>query len=277
MSGALKRVLFWVGILAPVLLWLFVEVNLDAAFVYDVPVVARLNFLEHKFLYLNIHLFVFLPVLFLSFDKKVAYFKSWKYLFPAIGIVGLLFIIWDAIFTNWNVWGFNEAYFLGWRILGLPFEEWLFFLTVPFASIFIFACLNAYFPKDHLKPFDFLISNGLGFLFLILAIIHLDKIYTTTTFFMTGLALLLHYWFFQNSWRTRFYRAYALTLVPYLLVDGVLTGAYTNAPVVLYNPEEFLGIRWTAAPVEDSVYGMLLLFLILTLMHWMGQGKMKSA
>jgi hypothetical protein len=33
---------------------------------------------------------------------------------------------------------------------GLPLEECLFFLTVPYASVFIYACLKAYFTTDYL-------------------------------------------------------------------------------------------------------------------------------
>jgi hypothetical protein len=38
--------------------------------------------------------------LLLSFDKKVAFYKSWKFLFPAMVLPALFYIIWDCWFTS---------------------------------------------------------------------------------------------------------------------------------------------------------------------------------
>ena len=72
------------------------------------------------YLFLDI-LSVIFPFL-LSFDKKVAFYKTWKYLFPAMFIVGLFFIVWDMLFTAKGVWGFNPAYISGIHIFNLPIE-----------------------------------------------------------------------------------------------------------------------------------------------------------
>ena len=45
-------------------------------------------------------------------------------------------------------------------------------------------------------------------------------------------------------------------------VDGWLTKL--SAPIVIYNPTEFLGVRWPwDIPVEDFVYGFALMTLVL--------------
>ena len=80
--------------------------------------------------------------LLLSFEKEVRYFTKWKYLFPAIGIAGVFFIIWDIIFEKMGVWSFNPEYLTGWYILNLPAEEWLFFLAVPFSCTFIYEVIK---------------------------------------------------------------------------------------------------------------------------------------
>lgn len=231
----------------------------------------ELPFLEASWTYAILHAFTIVPVFALSFDKKVRYYAFWPRLFPAILIMGTLFIIWDAYFGQVGVWGFNDRYLMGGRLLGLPWEEWLFFITVPFGSFFIYACLNAYFPGDPFSRFDKEVTLVLIILLLLLGIMYIDRLYTASTFFLTGGFLLYHYIYVPNTFRTLFYRAYLLILVPFLLVNGVLTGACTVAPVVVYNPEEFMGLRIVSIPMEDALYGFLLLFGTVHLYHRFGE------
>ena len=51
--------------------------------------------------------------LLLSFDKKVAFYKKWKWLFPAMLIPAFIYIVWDIYFTAKGVWSFNEKYITG--------------------------------------------------------------------------------------------------------------------------------------------------------------------
>jgi lycopene cyclase domain-containing protein len=66
------------------------------------------------YLWINIATFTF-PLL-LSFDKKVAFYKKWPTLLPAIGITGLVFLIWDQWFAVMDVWGFNAVYLTGYYL-----------------------------------------------------------------------------------------------------------------------------------------------------------------
>lgn len=108
--------------------------------------------------YLLINFLTILFPLILSFDKRVRFYEKWKYIFPGLFITGLLFLIWDYLFTVYEVWSFNPAYIMGLYILDLPLEEILFFITVPFACIFIYECLNYYLKTDLLKPVSKYIS-----------------------------------------------------------------------------------------------------------------------
>lgn len=226
-----------------------------------------LPWLETKWIYAYVHIFTILPVFMLSFDKRVHYYTYWRSLFPAITIMAILFILWDAFFGNVGVWGFNDQYLLGGRIWGLPWEECLFFFTVPFASFFIFVCLNIYFPRDILKEWDRGITLILVSSLLILGVINIGRLYTATTFILMAGFLLYHYIYVPNTYRTLFYRAYIVILVPFLLVNGLLTGAFTEQPVVVYNPEEFMGIRIVTIPVEDAIYGFLLMLGVIYIWH----------
>ncbi|NUO01894.1 MAG: lycopene cyclase domain-containing protein [Saprospiraceae bacterium] len=224
-----------------------------------------ISWLESRNTYLYLHLFTVVPIVFLSFDKNVHYYKNWRFLFPAIALVAMVFIGWDVFFTVKGIWGFNDQYVLGLFLSELPLEEWMFFITVPFACVFIYECLNFYVKKDWLLRFDQPISIFLSALFLVIGFLNWPRMYTATTFILAGAFLLWHFLTVPNSYRTRFYLAYAVSWIPFLLVNGVLTGAYTEYPVVIYNPEEYLGIRITAVPIEDSVFGFILFLGVVTL------------
>jgi lycopene cyclase domain-containing protein len=233
--------------------------------VYEVPSVRLLPFLETPMAYFYLHIFTFIPVFALSFDRNVHYYKKWKPLLPAIIIVGLFFIGWDVFFTIQGVWGFNENYFTGRTLFQLPVEEWLFFLTVPFACVFIYECLNFYLKKDLLANAEKWLTPLMIVLFLAIGLLYWGNLYTSTTFLLTGGFLLFHYLFLDGHYRSRFYLSYLVALIPFLIVNGVLTGGYTQQPVVIYNPEEYLGIRITSVPLDDAVYGFLLIFGVVTL------------
>ena len=233
------------------------------------PSARSLSVFETPWLYAILHVFSFFPVLVLSFDRRVHYYTYWRYLFPSIFIIGAAFIVWDAIFTDWQIWGFNPMYITGHEVFGLPFEEVLFFFTVPFACLFIYECLNAYVKRDLLGNHEKEITIGLIVGLSVLGFAFFDKIYTATTFFLTAGFLLWHLVFQPGVWRGRFYLAWLVSWIPFLLVDGALTGSFTVEPVVLYHPPEFSGWRILSIPIEDSIYSLLLLMSVTTIYEYL--------
>jgi lycopene cyclase domain-containing protein len=204
----------------------------------------------------------------LSFDKKVAFYKSWLPLFAGIILNGLIFILWDGWFARTGVWGFNNDYVWATRINDLPLEEWMFFFVVPYASVFIYTCLKAYIK---IEPFA-KNKHNITLLFLILtfvmALFNSDKTYTFYNCLIASVLLLIHYLFIKSSWMGYFWLAYIIHLVPFFIINGILTGAATPEPVVWYNNTENLGIRLHTIPVEDTVYALTCLLLPITVMEW---------
>jgi lycopene cyclase domain-containing protein len=54
-------------------------------------------------------------------------------------------------------------------------------------------------------------------------------------------------------------------LIPFFIVNGILTGSFIDEPVVWYNNDENLGIRLFTIPVEDSVYAFTMILTVLVL------------
>jgi lycopene cyclase domain-containing protein len=99
-------------------------------------------------------------------------------------------------------------------------------------------------------------------LFLLTAGIFFHKnIYTAVTFLSLAALLASLAWVFDIKWLGRFYIVYVLLLLPFLLVNGILTGLFLDQPVVWYNPSEIIGLRILTIPVEDVFYGMELILM----------------
>jgi lycopene cyclase domain-containing protein len=50
-------------------------------------------------------------------------------------------------------------------------------------------------------------------------------------------------------------------LIPFFIVNGVLTGSWIDNQVVWYNDAENLGIRMGTIPVEDSIYAYSMILM----------------
>lgn len=215
--------------------------------------------------YLVLNLFTLSGPLARSFEPKIAYYKNWKALFAGITVTGAFFIVWDVFFTEWGVWGFNSRYLTGMDIINLPLEEWLFFLTIPYACVFIYEVLNYFVKKDLLGSASRGIAIVMAIALAILAGIFHDRAYTFTTFSLLSVFLLMHAFWFRAEWLGRFFLAWLVSIVPFLLINGILTGSFIDEQVVWYNDAENMGIRCFTIPVEDFFYGMLLLLMNVTI------------
>lgn len=222
---------------------------------------------HYTYLILNIASVLFPLVL--SFDKKVAFYKLWKYLFPAMFISGLFFILWDMLFTSRGVWGFNPEYITGIYILNLPLEEVLFFVCVPYSCVFIYEVFNAYVKRDILGTCATRISILISILSFTACVFFYDKMYTLVNAGICLALVLFATFIFKFRNLGRFYLAYFVSLVPFLICNGILTAL----PIVTYNNEENMAIRLFTIPVEDVFYCLSLLLSAVLLMEYFKNRK----
>jgi lycopene cyclase domain-containing protein len=221
--------------------------------------------LNQKYLYLTLNLLSFIVPFLFSFHPKASFFKKWKYVIPGILITAILFVVWDEVFTRMGVWGFNDKYVTGIRLLNLPLEEVLFFFCIPYACLFTYFALNYLVEKDHLFPHQEIISSIITVVCLVLGMYFMDKAYTGVTFMATGLFVAWHLLKLRPRYMGRFYFAFIFILIPFFIVNGILTGSFLDEPVVWYNDEENLGIRIGTIPIEDLFYGLLMVLMSITI------------
>lgn len=225
--------------------------------------------MSERFLYLSLDLAsISIPLLF-SFYKPAPFYKTWKYLWPAIALPAALFILWDEWFTRMGVWGFNPRYLTGVFIGNLPIEEILFFICIPYACVFTYFALKHLIEKDYLFQHQELISSVIIIIMLLMGMQQIEKWYTGVTFILLGIFLAFQMFKIRPRYMGRFYLAYAVILIPFFIINGILTGSFIEEQVVWYNNDENLGIRIGTVPVEDIFYGMLLILLNVVIYEWL--------
>ena len=214
-----------------------------------------------KYLYLFLDVATLSVPLMASFYPKHSYFKHWNSLFKAIVIVVIPFLLWDMFFTSIGVWGFNPTYLTGITIGNLPIEEVLFFIFIPYSSVFVYFSLEFLLKKNPLDKAHKYITLLLIVVLGIILFFNFTKWYTATTFSLVILYLLYH--LKKKTNLGLHYLSYCVTLVFFFLVNGTLTGTFIEEPVVWYNDLENIGCRIGTIPFEDVFYGFLLVAAII--------------
>ena len=216
------------------------------------------------YLILNI-VSISIPFIF-SFHPRIQFYKRFPAVLPALGISAAIYLAWDVPFTVQGVWGFNEDYILGYNILGLPIEEWLFFICIPYASVFTHYTLTKLYPSLRLsEKITKYVTWSLMGLLLVVSLCQIDRAYTVVNGLLSLTILIITIWKKPQVLHS-FYLTFLVVLIPFFIVNGILTGSFIEGEVVWYNNAENLGIRLFTIPVEDIFYafGMILLTVLLT-------------
>lgn len=202
---------------------------------------------------------IFVPFI-ASFHPKTNFYRYWKfYLFPCI-TVAAFFIVWDALFTHIGVWQFNSRYLMGIYLYNLPLEEMLFFIAIPYACVFTYFCVSKFISLPRFSRYVKAIQITLISALLLLALFNIQRYYTASTFIMlSGLLLILYK--SKVRYMPHFLVSFLIIVLPFLISNGILTGAFTDEPVVIYNDAHNLGVRIGTIPVEDTFYAMLMLLM----------------
>jgi lycopene cyclase domain-containing protein len=147
-------------------------------------------------------------------------------------------------------------------------EEWLFFIIIPFSCVFIYESVKYFFTLDRYNKISRNILMGLGVVLIITSLLNIDRSYTFWNFLFCGL-FLIYSTMKKRGYHANFLISYFFHLIPFLIVNGILTDGnfdfnFSTDPVVWYNNDENLFIRFITIPIEDFFYSMLLLLMNVT-------------
>ena len=210
-------------------------------------------------LYLVLDLLAISIPLAFSFENRLQFYKLWKGLFLSILIVGLVYILWDSLFARLGVWGFNPDYLTGKFVFNLPIEEYLFFICVPYAGVFTFHVFRTLMPGFTIKEkYLRLIVFPIAIVLLVTGLVYSVKLYTCSTFLFAAFSIFISFVFFREL-LPHFLFSFTAILIPFFIMNGILTGMWIEKEVVWYNDAENLGIRLVTIPLEDVFYGMALI------------------
>jgi lycopene cyclase domain-containing protein len=233
--------------------------------------------LQDRYVYLALDLFSFFFPFIFSFYSKAPFYKQWRYAIPSILLVAIAFIVWDESFTQMGVWGFNPRYLTGVYVANLPVEELLFFFCVPYACVFTYFAINHLATQDYLKPYERYTTIVLIVFLIVTGLVFISRLYTSVTFISLAIFLGLLYRTARPNYLSRFYFAYLFILIPFFLINGVLTGSWIDEEVVWYNNAENLNIRLGTVPFEDLFYNMLMLLMSVSMFEYLRARKVKPA
>jgi lycopene beta-cyclase len=95
----------------------------------------------HAEYFLVLGAILFFPLV-LSVLLRLRMYTRYRSLLKSMVIVCGVFWIWDVLATARGHWSFNPSYVMGWDLLGMPAEEWLFFPVLVFVSVFTYEAVR---------------------------------------------------------------------------------------------------------------------------------------
>lgn len=213
--------------------------------------------------YLIINILIIIVPLSLSFEKNLKFYKKVKSVLKSILIVSSAFIIWDVIATERGDWAFNPDYLTGVKFFGLPIEEILFFITVPYACIFILETVKFYIKEKTLKLNENILLF-ISFIIVFISVLNYERDYTFTVSLFTAASILLlkslgkDLFVSKNFWLTLI-----ISYIPFFIVNYFLT----SIPIVTYNSLSFSDVRFITIPVEDFFYSFSMISMWILFYH----------
>lgn len=215
------------------------------------------------YLYLNLAIIAF-PLIF-SFERRIKFYTRIKPLAVALLLVGILFVTWDAFATFRGHWSFNPAYVNEPEFLGLPLEEILFFITVPYSCLFVFDSIIHFFGDKKLFSPRKWVPMVISALITPSAFGFYSKEYTFLAILSVGFTIL-----FVSLVNVKlfFSRAYWIYTLLTLLLFSIFNFILTSFPVVQYSTSAITDFRVATIPIEDFLFNFSMLTDYLTVYIW---------
>ena len=205
--------------------------------------------------YLALNLFIIAVPLWYTTDQRTAYYRRLPSVLFSIAVVSTCYLVWDSLVTARGEWSFNSRYLTGVQLINIPFEEALFFITVPYSCLFIYeVVLYATKNSSFRLPASVVIGSVVVLMAASVAVYpqgYTAKALASCGFFLT-VALLIDRPLIKSK---QYWMWLAICYVPFLIINTVLTAL----PVVQYNSQAIWGLRVGTIPLEDFFYNYAML------------------
>ncbi len=205
-----------------------------------------------KFEYLLFNLLVLAGPLGYSFEKQIHFRKHWRDAFPAILISLVVFVLWDSSVTNRH-WYFNPPYMLDFRVLKLPIEEWFFFITVPYACLFVKEVLQFFLKNQLVRGLEWVRAAMFALLPVGVLVFQTGKEYTGLVLIAFGIVAFLDRQLRVNTLLQTGTYWFLASVVAFTFVFNMYL---TARPLLIYAASYQLDFRIITIPIEDFGYGL---------------------
>src|SRR5665647_317555 len=214
--------------------------------------------------YLLIDFLIIILPLIVSFFPYLSYYKKFPYVLFSIFAGGFFFVTWDIIATMRGDWSFNPEYVMGISFAGLPLEEVLFFIFVPYSLLLLYE-QAAFIFKDRTVPWKRGAGYAAGMILILVSFLFIGKNYTFMAIFSAGIVLLGMSLFYSGIIVRLAFWAYLISgFLLFILFNYFLT----SLPVVIYNPSAVSGVRFLTIPLEDFLYNFTMMSVYLVFYLW---------
>jgi lycopene cyclase domain-containing protein len=212
-----------------------------------------------NYAYLFFNIVVLLPVVVLSLTTDVKPHRHWQALLGAYIVVSLPFILWDVWAAQAGHWGFSSVYITNSRFMHLPLEEILFFITVPFAMMYVWGVIKKFVADRAVRTvWPLLMLSISAAISVAILMLYFSNGYTRSAMivalFAIGVVACSKLVFTQRFW------TFQLVLLGiFLIANGFLTAL----PVITYGDASIIGARIFSIPLEDFFFNFAFLNLFL--------------
>ena len=223
-----------------------------------------------EFTYYIFNLLVFLPVLILSFTTDVKPHRHLRGLLAGILFVSFPFIVWDVWAVAAGHWGFNSAYVAGPYIFGLPLEEILFFVTVPFAMMYVWGVVKKFVADRNIALIVPLLGFGTALAASIWMLVYYWGNGYTRSAAIAAIIAIIFAMFMRIGYSARFWTFQLLLLGLFLVFNSYLT----SLPIITYGADAIIGFKIGTIPIEDFFFNFAFITLFLLAFHAADQPRL---
>ncbi len=212
------------------------------------------------FEYLLLDAVIFAPVFAYACARRSFSRRQWFASAAAVLLVAVPFIAWDVAVAGHHWWS-DSRFVLGVRVLGLSLEEWLFFIAVPFACLFLW--VTGFRHRGRARPSMRRIGVRVGLVLVVAAagVGWGGPQYSALALLSLGLLVLA-----DCSWGAAVltHRGALPFAIAVVLLTALFDSFLTGRPVVHYAPSAISGLRLGSIPIEDFGYGLALVGSVVT-------------